>query len=383
MAYLDSLTFTNGACGVHWADHQTIGGNMSLWPKIIETAPGVFKGVVSHTPDAFNATYSDLDLYLMGLKPLSAVPVLKRLNGPDYTTPDSVRYTSITTIDPATLPGRYGTRVPAYPSAQHDFTMATIVVKPLGWKDAEFAYFSLLAEHAADTLDDGFGYNYCFEKAARGTATLASRIFTPTTMPPVPVLTSPADHAVGQPVTVKLIWDSSRTATSYQIQVSRKSTFTDTVIQKTGIVATNAMPVGLLQGTTYYWRVRATGAGGISQYSSSRTFTTGSATAVEEDRAKLPSSFGLSECYPNPFNPRTTIGFALPVRSVVTLTVFNTLGQMVARLLNGEVDGGYHTVVFDGVGFASGLYYCRMQASPLGADQGGDVVLTRSLVLTK
>jgi hypothetical protein len=273
--------------------------------------------------------------------------------------------------------------VPAYPSAQHDFTMATIVVKPLGWKDAEFAYFSLLAEHAADTLDDGFGYNYCFEKAARGTATLDSKMFTPTTMPPVPVLTSPADHAAGQPVTVKLMWDSSRSATSYQIQVSRKPTFADTVMQKAGIAVTSAMPAGLQQGTTYYWRVRATGAGGISQYSSPRSFTTGSATAVEGDPGQVLSSFGLSECYPNPFNPRTTIGVALPVRSSVTLTVFNPLGQEVARLLNGEVDGGYHTVVFDGAALASGLYYCRMQASPIGSGHGGDVVLTRSLVLTK
>ena len=383
MAYLDSLTFSNGACGVHWADHQTIGGNMSLWPKIIETAPGIFKGVTHHTPDAFNATYSDLDLYLMGLMPLSAVPVIKRLNGAVYTVPDTVRYTSITTIDPATLPGRYGTRVPAYPSAQHDFTMATVVVKPLGWKDAEFAYFSLLARHAADTLDDGFGYNYCFEKAAKGTATLESRIFTPTTMPPVPVLNSPADHATGQPVTVKLMWDSSRSATSYQIQLSRGAAFTDTVIQKGGITGTSAMPAGLLPGTTYYWRVRATGAGGMSHYSTSRTFTTGTATAIGEVPGALPFSFALSECYPNPFNPQTTIGFSLPVRSLVTLTVFDPLGQMVAELVNGEVEPGNHVARFDGSRSSSGVYYCRLLARPLDPVAGGEMVRTRTLVLIK
>jgi hypothetical protein len=71
MAYYDSLTFSNGACGVHWAENQTIGGNMSLWPKIVETAPGIFKGVMQHMPDAFNASYSNLDLYLMGVKPLT------------------------------------------------------------------------------------------------------------------------------------------------------------------------------------------------------------------------------------------------------------------------------------------------------------------------
>lgn len=383
MAYLDSLTFTNGACGVHWADHQTIGGNMSLWPKIIETAPGVFKGVTRHTPDAFNATYSDLDLYLMGLKPLSAVPVIKRLNGADYTVPDTVRYTSVTTIAPATLPGRYGTRVPAYPSAQHDFTMATIVVKPLAWKDAEFAYFSLLARHAADTLDDGFGYNYCFEKAAKGTATLDSRIFTPTGMPLVPALNSPADHATGQPLTVKLMWDSSRSTTSYQIQLSRKAGFSDTVMHKAGITGTSATPAALLPGTTYYWRVRAIGTGGMSQYSTSRMFTTGTATALGEAHGELPFSFSLSECYPNPFNPQTTIGFSLPARSLVTLAVFDPLGQLVAELVNGEVEPGNHVARFDGSSIASGVYYCRLLARPLDPGTGGDVVRTRTLVLIR
>ncbi len=383
MAYLDSLTFSNGACGVHWAEHQTIGGNMGLWPKVIESPPGVFAGVMQHKPDAFNASYSDLDLYLMGLKPLNEVPLLKRLNNPDYTNPDSVRYTSITTIAPASLPMRYGTRRPAYPEAQRDFTMATVIVKPLGWTDAEFAYFSLLARHAADTLDDGFGYNYNFEKAARKLCTLESKMYTPTGIPSVPVLTSPADGASGQPLLTTLRWDSSQATTSYHVQVSKKNDFTDTLVQKSGVTATSIAPSGLRQGTTYYWRVRASGASGISRFSGPRSFTTGAATPVEASDGTIIREFALHESYPNPFNPSSTISYALPIRSSVTLSVFTALGQQVATLVNGMKEAGMHEVQFNGSGMASGVYFYRMQAADLSGGSKNAFVQTRKFILAK
>jgi hypothetical protein len=274
MAYLDSLTFSNGGCGVHWAENQTIGGNMSLWPKVVESAPGVFEGIIQDMPDEFNSAFSDLDLYLMGLKPLNDIPLIKRLNNPDYTNPDSVRYSSVTIVDPKTFPAQYGERQPAYPDAQRDFKMATIVIKPLGWTDAEFTYFSLLSKHAADSLDDGFGGNYNFEKAAKGLVTLESKLFTPSGAPSVPVLNSPADGAIGQLISVTFKWDSSQMASYFHLQVSMKNDFTDTLIEKSGIAGTSYNPPGLKKGTTYYWRVRALDSNGMSQFSVPRSFST-------------------------------------------------------------------------------------------------------------
>jgi len=46
----------------------------------------------------------------------------------------------------------------------------------------------------------------------------------------------------------------------------------------------------------------------------------------------------------------------------VTLSVYNTLGQQVTTLVNGEIDPGYHTVQFDGSNLASGVYYYRLTA---------------------
>jgi len=102
--------------------------------------------------------------------------------------------------------------------------------------------------------------------------------------------------------------------------------------------------------------------------------------AVPEERVSsaplpspIPEQLVLHQNFPNPFNPSTTIRYGLPVRSHLTLTVFNTLGQQVAVLQNGEQGAGYHEVRFDGSGLSSGVYFYRIQA--------GDFVQTRTLLL--
>jgi len=80
------------------------------------------------------------------------------------------------------------------------------------------------------------------------------------------------------------------------------------------------------------------------------------------DPIPIPRAHRLFQNYPNPFNPSTSIRYGLPSRSQVTLTVFNTLGQEVAQLLNGEQDAGYHEVKFDASGMSSGVYFYKMHA---------------------
>jgi hypothetical protein len=78
--------------------------------------------------------------------------------------------------------------------------------------------------------------------------------------------------------------------------------------------------------------------------------------------SQRPSQASLEQNYPNPFNPSTTIRYGLPARSHVTLTVFNTLGQQVALLQNGEQDPGYHESVFNARRLPSGVYFYRLHA---------------------
>jgi len=89
----------------------------------------------------------------------------------------------------------------------------------------------------------------------------------------------------------------------------------------------------------------------------------------------IPAEYSLSQNFPNPFNPSTKIEFALPVRSQVTLKVFNVLGQVVATLTDGVMEAGAHTVKFDAMKLASGVYLYQMKT--------GSFTSMKKMLLTK
>ena len=63
----------------------------------------------------------------------------------------------------------------------------------------------------------------------------------------------------------------------------------------------------------------------------------------------IPMQYSLYQNFPNPFNPVTEIQFDVPDVSAVDLVVYNLMGQQVRRLVNGEIQAGYHRVVWDGL----------------------------------
>ena len=79
----------------------------------------------------------------------------------------------------------------------------------------------------------------------------------------------------------------------------------------------------------------------------------------------LPDGFYLGDAYPNPFNPTTTIEYAIPVAGEVKLEVFNLLGQKVSTLVDGLQEAGGHSVDWNstdesGQSVASGVYFYRL-----------------------
>lgn len=90
-------------------------------------------------------------------------------------------------------------------------------------------------------------------------------------------------------------------------------------------------------------------------------FPTG-VTSVEETSSVIPTEYDLSQNFPNPFNPSTTINFAIPNNEFVTLKIFNILGSEVATLVNGTLAAGSYKFNFDAQNLASGVYLYELKA---------------------
>ncbi len=123
-------------------------------------------------------------------------------------------------------------------------------------------------------------------------------------------------------------------------------------------------------GTVYY-RLKQLNLDGTFLYSDGIAVNVASGVAGEG----FPTEFSLSQSYPNPFNPSTTIKYGLPQKAFVTLEVFTTLGQRVATLVSEQEDAGYHEASFNASGLASGAYFYTITA--------GDYHASKKLVLLK
>jgi hypothetical protein len=100
----------------------------------------------------------------------------------------------------------------------------------------------------------------------------------------------------------------------------------------------------------------------------------------------IPTVFALHANYPNPFNPSTMIQYDLPEASTVKLSVFNILGQLVATLVNGQVEAGYQAVEWntdnsDGISLPSGMYIYRIDAT--SSTTGKSFSQVKKMVLMK
>jgi len=100
-----------------------------------------------------------------------------------------------------------------------------------------------------------------------------------------------------------------------------------------------------------------------------------SIVAGVDDGSVQVTTFRLDQAYPNPFNPSTTIIYAVPVATRVTIAVFDLLGSRVSLLVDDEKAPGSYSIDWDAAGFSSGIYFYRMQA--------GGFAETRKLLLIR
>lgn len=153
--------------------------------------------------------------------------------------------------------------------------------------------------------------------------------------------------------------------------------------------------LGLTPGKTYFYEVIAIFSGVDSIESAEQSFTIKSSlkrtcrttlssntsiASAEFNNDQVPKEFTVSQNYPNPFNPSTVISYSVPISSLVSIRVFNLLGQEVKTLINTERQAGYYTVQWNGDNnsgrtVASGMYIYRVEA--------GQYVKTMKMMLLK
>ena len=79
-------------------------------------------------------------------------------------------------------------------------------------------------------------------------------------------------------------------------------------------------------------------------------------------RLNLAASFSLSDAYPNPFNPTTTLELFMSVAGDIKVEVYNLLGQPVATLASGYMEKGNYDLTWNAESAASGMYFVKMTA---------------------
>jgi len=99
------------------------------------------------------------------------------------------------------------------------------------------------------------------------------------------------------------------------------------------------------------------------------------ATDIVKEKTVIPKEFSLAQNYPNPFNPSTTISYQLPQNGLVTLKVYDVLGNEVATLVNEEKPAGNYEAKFDASNLSSGTYIYKISA--------GNFIQTKKMILMK
>ncbi|MFH0735302.1 MAG: CotH kinase family protein [bacterium] len=106
----------------------------------------------------------------------------------------------------------------------------------------------------------------------------------------------------------------------------------------------------------------------------------GNLTEVEE--TEIPNAFELSQNFPNPFNPSTTLSYSIPYQCNVIICIYNTLGQKVKELVNENKQAGKYSLTVDMSNYAGGVYFYRININSFNNGMN-PVSLTKKMIYLK
>ncbi|HEX9253719.1 MAG TPA: DUF5666 domain-containing protein, partial [Ignavibacteriaceae bacterium] len=203
------------------------------------------------------------------------------------------------------------------------------------------------------------------------------------------------DLAVDQFVEVKMVKNTDNTLTALRIKIEDGTSFTKvngfsgtitgssillptgsyTINGQTVVIDNNYNVISANQLTTgqqvIVWAVVDPSTNKTALQIQSKISTP---TGIDESPVVV-NNFVLEQNYPNPFNPSTIISFTIQADQLVTLKVFNALGEEVTTLVNGNLAKGSHSINFNANGLSSGFYLYRLES--------GNQVQVRKMMLMK
>jgi len=182
--------------------------------------------------------------------------------------------------------------------------------------------------------------------------------------------------AIGHEDRVEIAWDDNedKDFQFYAIYRSTDSEFNpDTMNTATYTTIESSFDDASVElGKTYYYSIVAVDFSGNKSEYSENIFAL--VTDIASDM-EIPTVYELGQNYPNPFNPSTVIKFSLPESGLVTLKVFNILGQEIMTLVNEVRAVGNYEVSFDASNLTTGMYVYRIES--------GEFTATKKMMLVK
>ena len=170
---------------------------------------------------------------------------------------------------------------------------------------------------------------------------------------------------------VTLNWSTATELNNQGFEVQRKFSSNDFVtvgsVRGNGTTTTSnnyTYVDKLLTSGKYFYRLKQIDFGGKYEYSQT----------VEANWSPF-TIYKLDQNFSNPFNPITTIGFGIPEKGNVKLSVLNILGEEIKVLLNEEKEAGYHSIDFNASDLPSGVYFYQLKA--------GDFISAKKMLLLK